>query len=268
MTLGDWLIAAERRLRLVGVDSPRLDAQLLAGHVLGQERSWVLTHLEVGLESDSEGLLEGFLGRRERREPLAYLLGWREFYGRRFAVGPGVLVPRPETEVLVEAVLEAGLGAGTRVLDVGTGSGCIAATLALERPDWAVTGVDVSDAALGFARRNGVALGAEVRWVLGDWSLVPGAFEVVVSNPPYIAWGEELMPEVGDFEPELALFAEEAGYAFYRRLAGCGAGLVWVEIGQGMEEGVASIFGAAGWEERERRDDLAGITRVMGFRQR
>lgn len=270
MNLGEWIQIAERRLAEAGIDSPRLDAQLLAACALGESRTWVVTHLDDLAEPLA--VLDSLLLRRVWREPLAYILGTKEFYGREFKVGPGVLVPRPDTETLVDAVLGLGLEAGAKVLDVGTGSGCIAATLALERPDWEVWGVDVSPTALAFAQENGRTLGTRVNWWLSDlYSDLPeGAnFDCVVSNPPYIGREEELMPEVGRFEPEGALFAEESGLAIYRRLAAetssIGARRVLVEIGVGMEERVSVVFGESEWGETGRYKDLAGITRVLAF---
>lgn len=268
MTIGDWIRSAEEQLAMAGVDSPRLDAQLIVAHVVGESRSWVLAHLGDGFDVS---VAEGLLTRRLDREPLSYLVGHREFFGRRFGVSSSVLVPRPETEELVEVVLDALPGAGMRVLDFGTGSGCIAVTLKLERPAWVVSALDVSEEALEVAKANAESLGADVDFHHSDGfsGLGDEQFDVVVSNPPYIEPGTVLMAEVGRFEPGEALFADEDGYRFYRMLAEesgrVGATKVFVEIGIGMEEGVGGLFVRNGWREIVRRADLSGTIRVLGF---
>ena len=269
MTVGEWVKEAEDCLTIAGVDSPRLDAQLLIAHSLGQSRTWVLAHLTDSFEAEG---LDELLTRRSQREPLAYILGWKEFYGRRFEVNRGVLVPRPETEGLVEAVLETRLSGDVKVIDVGTGSGCIAVTLKLERPGWEIEALDVSPDALEVAIQNASNLGAEVTFHSSNgFEQLPRGYtcDVVVSNPPYIARGEVLMDEVGKFEPEFALYAEENGLAFYRVLAEGGqkvrAKEVYVEIGMGMEDRVSRVFGESGWVETRRTKDLSGSVRVLGF---
>ena len=167
---------------------------------------------ETRVETAAAGEFGGLVERRSGGEPVAYLVGEREFFGRRFAVDRRVLIPRPETEHLIEAVLELPLRAAPRLLDIGTGSGCIATTLALERPDSWVVGTDVSLAALTLARQNAAVLGAgSVRWLAGDLAeaLSFASFDVVASNPPYIGVEEApaLSCEVVDFEPHGALFS-------------------------------------------------------------
>lgn len=265
MRLDHWLAEAERRLRAVS-DSPRLEAQVLAAEILGVSRTWLLTHPEAEIEG--EPLLE----RRERHEPLAYILGRREFYGRDFEVSPAVLIPRQDTETLIDAALRLGPPSGS-VLDVGVGSGAIAVTLKLERPNWNVTGVDISPEALAVASGNACRLNAEVRFLLSDaFAALSGeTFELIVSNPPYIGREEALMPDVLDFEPHLALFAEEGGLAFYRRLAIeapdylHSEGLVLLEVGHTQAQSVRTLFESVGWQHLETINDLAGIPRVVGF---
>src|ERR1044072_4019884 len=182
---------ARERLEAAGIESPALEAQLLAGHVLLVDRTYVLTHPE---EEFPELAGETLLQRREGQEPLAYILGEREFFGRRFRVGPGVLIPRQETETLVEAAMEQ--SDVQSVLDVGTGSGCIAITLKLERPEWEVTAVDISERALDIASDNAKLLGADVRYLLSDGfaSLLGESFDLIVTNPPYVGLHEALPP--------------------------------------------------------------------------
>lgn len=266
MRLDEWLRHAEARLVDVS-DSPRLEAQLLAGHVLRLNRSWMLAHPEHEM---NELAGETLLQRRERHEPLAYILGKREFFGRDFRVTPAVLIPRQDTEILVETALALSLPAAA-VLDIGVGSGAIAITLKLERPAWAVTGVDISEAALEVARDNAADLGADVRFVLSDGfeALLGESFDLIVTNPPYIGREEKLAKEVGEFEPALALFADEKGLAFYRRLALEAArylndgGQLMMEVGYRQADLVRELFEREGWTHLETVKDLSGIERVV-----
>ncbi|HEX6886323.1 MAG TPA: peptide chain release factor N(5)-glutamine methyltransferase [Planctomycetota bacterium] len=194
-----------------GVEEPRREAEWLAAHALGLSRLQVFLALDRPLESAEVAAARALFVRRGRREPTAYVTGAREFYGREFRVGPGVLVPRPETELLVDRARARLAGrAGARVVDVGTGSGCLAITLALECPGTRVAAVDSSARALEYARANAQRLGAEVEFHLGD-ALAPIApgFDLLVSNPPYVdpAVAASLAPEVREHEPPEALFA-------------------------------------------------------------
>ncbi|MBX7133310.1 MAG: peptide chain release factor N(5)-glutamine methyltransferase [Fimbriimonadaceae bacterium] len=282
ISLGAWITQAAQRLERAGIESPRLEATVLAAHAFGWTRSEVLGRLFDPIPSGSE--IEALLERRLQREPLAYLLGQREFYCRTFQVGPGVLIPRQETEVLVEAALEVA-PQRSRVADLGTGSGCIGITLALERPDLQVTLIDLSPDALSIARRNAEQLGAKVEIHEGDGieffeasvSAPPSvggwrhrdkaAFDLVVTNPPYVAFGDPLPPEVADHEPALALYAGEDGMAFYRRLAASSAPWVLTEIGDGQSAAVAGVFEGHGWRLLSARNDLSGTPRVLEFRR-
>ena len=270
MILRDWLAAATRRMEAIGIESPRLEAEMLATHVLLVDRTWVVAHPEAEIpDGDAEQIIQ----RRLKREPLAYILGRREFYGRDFLVGSGVLIPRQETETLVEAALEIEKGE-LKVLDIGTGSGCIATTLSLERPDWQVYGSDISTKALDVARKNGELLKANVEWLHanGASGIQETGFDLVVSNPPYVGRGEPLPPEIRDFEPDAALYAGPAGLDFYRRL--CDEtprilkpqGLILLELGAGQLDPVRAIFQRAEWNVITWWKDLLGIERVVGFR--
>lgn len=266
MTLREWMGQASRRLEAVGIESHRLEAQLLAAHTLMVDRTWIVAHPEAEInELAAETLLE----RRVAREPLAYILGYREFFGRKFEVGPGVLIPRQDTEVLLEAAL--GIVDRGPVLDLGTGSGCLAVSLKLERPEVEVWASDISQVALEIAERNAQALRADVRFLKSDGfkSLPEFRFEVVVSNPPYIGDTEELMPEVRDHEPKSALFSGPSGLEFYERLAKEAAGFLVsggklaLEVGQGQAQLVAELLTGQGWSVNRVVADLGGIDRVV-----
>lgn len=266
MNLRDWLQQASDRLARAGIDSSRLEAQLLAAHVFMADRTWVVAHPEAEI---NELAAETLLQRREGREPLAYILGWREFYGRRFEVAPGVLIPRQETEVLLEAALDT-VDQGP-VLDLGTGSGCLAVSLKLERTGVEVWASDVSPVALEIARRNAEAHQAEVRFIESDLfqNFPEIQFQLIVSNPPYIADDEELMPEVRGYEPPSALFSGPTGLEFYERLAReagrflLSGGKLAVEVGRGQAGPVAELLVAQGWSVDRVIPDLAGIERVV-----
>jgi len=274
-----WLLRAERLLRERGVPNPRVDAEELLAAVLGLGRTDL--YLRTGsLAEEETARLEEMLGRRMAREPLQYILGEAWFWGRAFAVGPGVLIPRPETEVLVDACLQAAVRFGT-VLEVGTGSGCVAATLALERPACTVLAVDRDPRALAVAwenlGRHGVA--GRVRLACMDLleSVAPGFHaDVVVANLPYVRSRRipGLPPEVRDFEPAPALDGGPDGLALIRRLVPDAArrlapgGLLALEIGADQAEAVASLLeGTAGLSAVEIRRDLAGRFRVALARE-
>lgn len=266
MRVRDWLTMAREALAEAGVTAPKLEAELLAAHGLGVDRPFVLTHPEDAVPSGLKALLD----RRLTGEPLAYILGWREFYGRRFKVGPGVLIPRQETETLIE-VGATRLADGGSVLDLGTGSGCLAVTLALEAPRCIVTAVDISEEALAIARSNATRLRASVKFVFSDMFAGLGAdrFDLIVSNPPYVALGEELPREVGEFEPKEALFAGATGLEFYERLASeapshlNSGGRLVMEVGYAQASAVAQLFVESGWRLIEVRCDLSGHERVV-----
>lgn len=265
-SLDVWLAEAKSRLEDAGVEDATLEAQVLAAHGFNQTRSWVLVHGSEPVHKDLEQLLR----RRLAHEPLAYITGGREFFGREFIVGPGVLVPRQDTEALVEAALEQ---RAHRILDIGTGSGCIAVTLSLERPDWEVFACDVSREALSIAEENAQRLGATVSFVMSDLvaSFGETEFDLIVSNPPYVRLDENLPRDVAQFEPASALFAGSDGLDIYRRLATevprvlSEGGLLVVEIGDGMGLEVREVFELAGWSFEFSRRDLAGRERVLSF---
>lgn len=255
-------------LTAAGVDSPRLDAELLLGAATGMSRAQIVTGPLSELEPAEARTFAGLAMRRREREPLAYILGSKAFRYIELKVDPRVLIPRPETELVVEAAL--GLPDGARVVDVGTGSGAIALALKAERPDLAVTGTDDSPGALAVARANALLLGLDVTLVEGDLlAPVDDPIDAVLSNPPYVAEPERdrLPPEINHYEPAEALFAGEDGLAVYRRLAPAarraGAAFVALEVGQGQASDAANLLRAAGYTSTAVDSDLAGIERVV-----
>lgn len=261
------------------IASARLEAELLLAATLGFDRVGLYVNFDRPLSQAELSAFRERVKRRAQREPLQYILGDTEFWSLAFAVTPAVLIPRADTEVLVEEAL-ARVEGPARVLDVGTGSGAIAVALAKERPELVVTALDRSADALLVARGNVARHGltARVVCVEGDLARLPdGPFDLVVSNPPYIPspdWAE-LMPEVRDHEPRMALDGGADGLEAYRHLAGQSlrllvpGGWLLVEVGIGQAEDVGALFRAAGLDEVGKRDDYAGIPRVvMGQRPR
>lgn len=257
-------IAALRSALRARID-PR-DADLLLADVLGRTPAWLFAH---GEETVDAAAVEPLVARRERGEPLQYIRGRAEFYGRTFHVDNRVLIPRPETELLVEAVLKRA-GRGARILDVGSGSGCIAISLERERPDLDVTSIDVSPAALAVARRNAQTHGARVRFAASDaLDAIRGTFDLIVTNPPYIpaADVETLAVEVRDYEPRNALTPGPRGTEVLERiLAARAAPMVMIEIGYGQLDAIRAV--ASAYEIVDVVKDLAGIDRVTTVRAR
>jgi len=262
----DALDSAVIALRAAGVDTPRLDAEILLAAAMGVDRGVIVADPGRPVEPVAARLFMDFAARRREREPVAYILGWKGFRSIMLSVDPRVLIPRPETEHLVEAVL--GLPAGARVCDVGTGSGAIALALKMERPDLSLVATDASADALEAARENAVRLGLEVELRAGDLLAdVGGELDAVVSNPPYVEDGAELAPEIARFEPALALRAGPDGLDVIRRLlpaAGAtGARLVALEIGSTQAEAVTALTHQAGFPDVRVEQDLAGLDRVV-----
>jgi release factor glutamine methyltransferase len=255
MTAREALSEAERRLAAAGIDTPRVDAELLVAHVLGVSR----TGVHANLDTEVEGL-EPLLARRERREPLAYVLGEWGFRRLTLKTDARALVPRPETETVVERALALLAGsASPQVLDVGVGSGAIALALKDERPDAQVTGVDVSADALALARENAQRLGLEVELREGDVEDAAAGWDLVVSNPPYVESLAGLQPELGH-EPRLAL----VGAGFHERLARAArTRFLVLEVGDGQAGAVVAALEAARYRDVRTTRDLAGRERVV-----
>ena len=254
-TVRDALDSALVALTASGVETPRLDAEVLLAAALGVDRGALIADPSRGVEPEP---FRDYVARRARREPVAYILGRKGFRRLELDVDPRVLIPRPETEHVVEAALA--LPEGARVVDVGTGSGAIALALADERPDLRVAATESSAGALAVARANAARLGLAVELLEGDLlEPVSGPVDAVVSNPPYVRDGERLAPELG-YEPREALYGGPDGLAVLRRLAAAvrDVPFVAVEVGAGQATEVAAMLGAA-----EVVRDLAGIERVV-----
>jgi release factor glutamine methyltransferase len=256
VTAREALGEAERRLAAAGVDSPRVDAEWLVAHLLGTTRSG----LAGRLDDDVDGL-EPLLARREAREPLAYVLGEWGFRRLTLKTDARALVPRPETETLVERALALAEGfEWPRILDVGVGSGAIALALKDERPAAHVTGVDLSDEALALARENAERLGLEIELRRGDGAEAAAeGWDVVVANPPYVESLDDVQPELR-WEPELAL----VGRGEHERLARAAkAGFVVFEAGDGQARAVAELLERLGCADVAITVDLTGRDRVV-----
>jgi len=283
MTVAQLLAQAARELRDAGVESPDWDAERLIRHVLGWDRAALVALPEAEVAPDREAELRRLVRERARRVPLQHLTGTQAFWKQELRVTPDVLIPRPETELLVEAALELLRAAARPVIaDVGTGSGCIALALAAEREDAELHATDLSEAALAVARDNERRLGLEgrVAWQLGDLlepvaAAIRGRGDLVVSNPPYVDQAERdsLAPEVRDHEPRLALFPPGDALSVYRRLVPAAAevlkpgGALVVEIAPALDRAVAGLLDAAEFEGIEVRPDLAARPRaVLGRR--
>ncbi len=255
------------------VENARLDAEVLARHALGWDRARLLTDGRDPMPPDVDRRFSALIERRATREPVAFITGHREFWGLDFEVSTDVLIPRPETELIVEAVCERrNRGRSVRtIVDVGTGSGCLAIALAREFPDARVVAIDISAAALNVAARNAARHQVErrVTFVRGDLlEPVRGPVDVIVSNPPYVPSGVELSPDIVRFEPPVALYSGQDGLTLVKRLVGDARsrltddGLFAVEFGLGQDDDVRAFAREAGWRDVAVKEDLQGIPRV------
>lgn len=266
----DALEGAMTALTAAGVETPRLDAEVLLGHAMDIDRARLYIDRELTIEGPAVRLYQEAVRRRSvEREPVAYITGKKGFRHIELKVDHRALIPRPETELLVEIGIS--LPKSISVLDVGTGSGAVALALKHERKDLYVTGSDISEQALNLARENGAKLGLEVRWLRSDlMDDIPDEYEAVLSNPPYVAEAERstLTPEILRHEPSGALFAGDDGLSVIRRLITQLAErkrvrLAALEVGAGQADPVSEMMRAAGFPKARTERDLAGIERVV-----
>jgi release factor glutamine methyltransferase len=262
-----------------GIETPRLDAEVLLGFCLGKERAELYRDLSVDLDDEQISRVLELTGRRKRREPMAYIRGWREFWSLNFTVTPAVLVPRPETECLVEEVLrlrDRSRGSRPRILDIGAGSGAVCIAVASEWPDADIVATEVSAAALDVARENaGKLLGPDhkITFIQGDlYAGAAGTFDIVCSNPPYISEAEyaTLAREVTLYEPRQALVAGPDGTEFHRRIAEGTrdrlkpGGWLLMEMGAEQREALTAILEETKiFVDIRFRADYAGLDRVV-----
>ena len=275
-SIRDALDGAITAIAAAGCETPRLDAELLLAQALGVLREQLFTAsargggAELTVTGPAVRTFQDFVRRRSvLREPVAYILGRRHFRRLELAVDARALIPRPETELLVELALD--LPEGVRVLDVGTGSGAVALALKDERPDLHVTGSDLSEAALALARANGERLGLDVGWLAADLlEGVPNEYDAILSNPPYVPSADRatLAPEILRHEPSSALFAGADGLDAIRPLVAQASvlpspRLLALEVGAGQAGAVGDLMRAAGFSDVRAEHDLAGIERVV-----
>ena len=263
-TIREALSGATAMLAEAGCESPRLDAELLLADALRVGRAQLVLDAGSSLDGGAAERFAALVARRVDREPVAYILGRKEFRHIALAVDPRVLIPRPETELLVEVGLT--VPDGGRVVDVATGSGAVALALKHERLDLKVTGTDVSEEALAVARGNTERLGLDVSFVRADLlDGVDGPFDAVLANLPYVAEREELQPEIARYEPAMALYAGPDGLDVIRRLVSMvtGAPLVALEVGAAQGDAVRELLERAGFASTETLRDLAGHERVV-----
>ncbi|WP_075879748.1 peptide chain release factor N(5)-glutamine methyltransferase [Vreelandella massiliensis] len=276
MTLDALLAAATARLTQAGSATPRLDAELLLCHAIGRDRTWIYTWGDRPCERYQHARFAALVAARAQGEPVAYLIGAREFWGLALMTSPETLIPRPDTETLVEAALARATTSSGALLDLGTGTGAIALAFASERPHWQVVGVDIRPEAVALAKRNAARLGiTNARFAQSDWfsalaadDETPG-FDIIVSNPPYIAADDPHLTR-GDvrFEPRSALVAGSAGMADLLHLIEraqaflAESGWLLLEHGHTQAGGVRAALRQGGYHNVESLHDLAGHERV------
>jgi len=279
-SLSEALQLLAQTFRAAGIEDADVDARVLAGHALHLDRARLISQSDRVLEAREVNAISGLAARRLKREPVSRILGRKEFWSLALAVMPDVLVPRPETETVVEGALDFVVRGGLRmeklrILDIGTGSGALLVALLNELPNSTGIGTDISRAALEAARINVTRFGFESRCSLIGCDMaagVQGQFDLVVSNPPYVARGDirSLAPEVRDYDPIMALDGGDDGLAAYRSISAdakrllAQGGRLFVELGAGQEPAVRKLFTNAGLAVGVARNDLAGTPRVLG----
>lgn len=277
LTVGLALCAATRRLKAADVDQPRRDARLLLAEALRLPPERLLTAPERPVDDLEAATFDGMVARRASREPVSRILGRREFWGLSFRLSRETLDPRPDSETLVEAALErldSCQQAPARLLDLGTGSGCLLLALLSEYPESWGLGIDLSLGALATARANALDLGVSQRaaFAVMDWTAaIVGAFDTILCNPPYVAEGAGLAPEVAAYDPPAALYAGSDGLSAYRRLVPsllpllAPGGWALLELGAGQAAAVSALGRAAGFSKIEIKADLSGTPRCLAL---
>ncbi|WPY01408.1 Release factor glutamine methyltransferase [Candidatus Trichorickettsia mobilis] len=280
MKISQAIAYASQELQRAGVKSTYLEARILLGHSINQPLEYLLAAEHQELSTELLTIFFNAIKRRMRLEPIAYIVGYKEFYGYKFAVNNKVLIPRPDTEVLIDAALALTpeiLTSLFRILDLGTGSGCIIITLLLQLPFAIATAIDISIDAIKIATNNAEIhnVAHRLKLIHGDWfhNIAPQKFDLIVSNPPYIADYETsiMTPETILHEPTLALFADNDGYSSYNAIAGVAKhflapnGKLLLEVGYSQAEQVIKIFNTAGYNVYQTYQDLAGHTRAICF---
>ena len=279
VSIADTVQLVAKALRLSQIDSPDTDARLLVGHVLHLDRAQLIAHSDRIIEAREANLIHALTARRLQREPVARIFRRKEFWSLTLHVAPAVLVPRPETETVIEAALDCALRDALhteklRILDIGTGSGALLLALLSELPDATGVGTDLSEAALRVARANAASNGLSDRCIFVACDIaagVQGPFDLIVSNPPYVARGDlaSLAPEVRDYDPTCALDGGLDGLDAYRAIAALAdpllapGGRLIVELGVSQEPAVRALFTKAGLKVGKATPDLAGIPRAL-----
>lgn len=281
LTIREALHTTSEALKEAGIESASLDARLLVAEATGASQETLIGHPRRGLSQSEEKTLQALAARRILREPVAYILGRKEFWGLEFTVSPAVLVPRPDSETLVEAALSWARckSIPLRILDFGTGSGCLLLSLLHELPSATGVGVDISEAALEVARQNAQRLGLYQRteWIRSEWGTeISEVVDIIISNPPYIAEAElpGLEPEVREFEPKGALISGADGLDSYRAIRKHAErllkqeGIILLEVGASQALEVAEIFAGKEFTPAGVYKDLAGVERCLAFCRR
>lgn len=282
MTIAEAINRAAQKLSGCGITNARLDAEVLLSHILERDRAWLITHNNDGLDNERYKLFEDAIDRRSRREPLQYIIGRQEFWGLEFTVTHNVLIPRPETELLIETAINILRDANKQamIVDLCTGSGCVAVSLAKELANARIFAVDKSSQALAVARENAQRHGVSdrIRFLEGDLYApleeldIRGLVDVITANPPYIRSGDlpMLQPEVRDYEPELALIAGTEGTEVQQKIIESATdllekhGTLIMEMGMGQAEILKRMIDEVGtYDKPEILKDLAGIDRVL-----
>lgn len=279
MRLKDYFYHASQRLQQCGISTARLDARVLICYVLGWKTEQFVAHDDVMLTEEQQHLCDMVIARRAGKEPVAYIIGTKEFWGREFKVTSDTLIPRPDSETLIEIALDyISCYECPTIMDLGTGSGCLLLTLLMECRKATGVGVDISAAALDVAMHNAKQLGceAQVSWVESDWlsdveNIQP--YDVIIANPPYIAESDKavLMKDVLQYEPHGALFAGSDGLRDYRILAASlpayvhSGSMILLEIGKGQAKDVIALMELSGFRHKEICNDLAGLERCLVF---